>query len=230
MFQQFSRNFPRTFLQNSRTEPRNSHSFLSLLSPSKIVIPRSWYRAQKPLKPGNTKKIRKNYEIPGSGPENTKKILKKYWSLWAIFVFFLYFFRIFRAPPGVGDFVMFSYFFRNSGPEGVLGSAPGTRNHKSKTSTASKKVFFNAPCALRLLQDSQQLQGELARPRRRAPTAGSLCMQAARFRHQIGKISAKTLKIGRTPRGSCNRTLLRRVLRRFCTRGCFLEGFLEGAL
>ena len=29
--------------------------------------------------------------------------------------------------------------------------------------------------------------------------------------------------IGRTPRGSCNRTLLRRVLRRFSTSRCFLE-------
>ena len=36
--------------------------------------------------------------------------------------------------------------------------------------------------------------------------------------------------LGRTPRGSCNRTLLRRVLRRFSNKKCFLEGFLEGAL
>ena len=35
--------------------------------------------------------------------------------------------------------------------------------------------------------------------------------------------------IGRTPRGSCNRTLLRRVLRRFFNGSAFLEGFLEGA-
>ena len=35
--------------------------------------------------------------------------------------------------------------------------------------------------------------------------------------------------IGRTPRGSCNRTLLRRVLRRFSNSKRFLEGFLEGA-
>ena len=35
--------------------------------------------------------------------------------------------------------------------------------------------------------------------------------------------------LGRTPRGSCNRTLLRRVLRRFSNSKCFLEGFLEGA-
>ena len=37
-------------------------------------------------------------------------------------------------------------------------------------------------------------------------------------------------KIGRTPRGSCNRTLLRRVLRRFFKGSAFLEGFLEGTL
>ena len=36
-------------------------------------------------------------------------------------------------------------------------------------------------------------------------------------------------QIGRTARGSCNRTLLRRVLRRFSNGKCFLEGFLEGA-
>ena len=37
-------------------------------------------------------------------------------------------------------------------------------------------------------------------------------------------------RIGRTPRGSCNRTLLRRVLRRFFKGSAFLEGFLEGTL
>ena len=35
-------------------------------------------------------------------------------------------------------------------------------------------------------------------------------------------------KLGCTPRGSCNNTLLRRVLRRFSRSKCFLEGFLEG--
>ena len=42
-------------------------------------------------------------------------------------------------------------------------------------------------------------------------------------------LSAFSTKIRRTPRGSCNRTLLRRVLRRFFNSKCFLEGFLEGA-
>ena len=76
----------------------------------------------------------KNYEIPhpGSGPENTKKIQKKYEKghFRAIFVFFLYFFRIFGARPRVGDFVVFSYFFRISRLEGFLSSIPGTWNHK----------------------------------------------------------------------------------------------------
>ena len=35
--------------------------------------------------------------------------------------------------------------------------------------------------------------------------------------------------IGCTPRGSCNRTLIRRVLRRLFKSKSFLEGFLEGA-
>ena len=102
-----------------------------------ITFPRSWYRAQKPLKPGNTKKIRKicakKYEIPhpGSGPENTKKIQKKYENghFWAVFAFFLYFCLSFRGPTRVGDFVISSYFFRISGLEGFLSSIPGTRNH-----------------------------------------------------------------------------------------------------
>ena len=38
-----------------------------------------------------------------------------------------------------------------------------------------------------------------------------------------------TAKVGCTPRGSCNNTLLRRVLRRFSNSKCFLEWFLEGA-
>ena len=40
----------------------------------------------------------------------------------------------------------------------------------------------------------------------------------------------KFLTIGLTPRGSCNRTLLRRVRRRFFKGSAFLEGFLEGTL
>ena len=42
-------------------------------------------------------------------------------------------------------------------------------------------------------------------------------------------LSLLSLSLGRTPRGSYNRTLLRSVLRRFSTSRCFLEGFLEGA-
>ena len=43
------------------------------------------------------------------------------------------------------------------------------------------------------------------------------------------RTSKEAPNLGRTPRGSCNRTLLRRVLRRFSNSKCFLEGFLEGA-
>ena len=46
------------------------------------------------------------------------------------------------------------------------------------------------------------------------------------FRSFLGR----GLFVGRTPRGSCKRTPLRRVLRRFSNSKCFLEGFLEGAL
>ena len=108
---------------------------MAALIAATLAIPRSWYRAQKPLKPGNTKKIRKSHEIPhpGSDTENKKKIQKKYKNgdFRPIFVFFLYFFRIFGARPGVGDFVTFSYFFRISGLEGFLSSIPGTRNRNA---------------------------------------------------------------------------------------------------
>ena len=49
-------------------------------------------------------------------------------------------------------------------------------------------------------------------------------IRTKRFKHNMFNIS-----LGCTPRGSCNRTLLRRVLQRFSNRKCFLEGFLEGA-
>ena len=52
----------------------------SLKKGKRITIPRGWYRAQKPVNPGNTKKIRKKYKIPHPKlpPENTKKLPKKY--------------------------------------------------------------------------------------------------------------------------------------------------------
>ena len=46
---------------------------------------------------------------------------------------------------------------------------------------------------------------------------------------EFERIPQGAAKLGCTPRGSCNRTLLRRVLRRFSNSKCFLEGFLEGA-
>ena len=103
------------------------------------MIPRSWYRAQKPLKPGNTKKIRKDYEIPTPG--RAPKIRKKYRKntktvILGPFSYFFSIFFVFSGPdPGWGFrkiFVFFSYFFRISGLERFLGSIPGTRNHNTK--------------------------------------------------------------------------------------------------
>ena len=52
-------------------------------------------------------------------------------------------------------------------------------------------------------------------------------MPFAPFQEKI--LKAATAFLGRTPRGSCNRTLLRRVLSRFSNSKRFLEGFLERA-
>ena len=99
-----------------------------------FAIPRSWKRAQKPLKPGNTKKIRKNDEIPhpGSGPENTKKNTEKIQKRPKNhrFSIFSAFFSYFRGPTRGGGFRHFFVFFRISGLEGFLSSIPGTRNRK----------------------------------------------------------------------------------------------------
>ena len=88
------------------------------VSAPKFAIPGSWYRAQKPLKPGNTKKIRKSHEIPhpGSGPQkyekNTEKIRK--WPENDRFRIFSVFFSYFWGPTWGGGFrdffVFFSYF------------------------------------------------------------------------------------------------------------------------
>ena len=80
-----------------------------------LAIPRSWYRAQKPLKPGNTKKIRKvtKSPTPGRAPKKTKKKHESGPKM-TVFVFFLYFFRILWGPTRGGGFrdffVFFSYF------------------------------------------------------------------------------------------------------------------------
>ena len=102
--------------------PRGQEANCWLRTPQKVAIPRSWYRAQKPLKPGNTNK---KYERklrnppPRVGPrkyEKKRKIPKKYKNgpKITVFVFFLFFFffffRIFGARPGVGDSVIFSYY------------------------------------------------------------------------------------------------------------------------
>ena len=66
-----------------------------------VEISLGWHRIRKPLKPGNTKQIRKNDKIPhsGLGPENTENIPKNYENCqkMAIFVFFC-FFSVFLGP------------------------------------------------------------------------------------------------------------------------------------
>ena len=50
-----------------------------------------------------------------------------------------------------------------------------------------------------------------------------------RLRGQAKGHPKRQIMLGCAPKGSCNRTLLRRVLRRFFNSKCFLEGFLEGS-
>ena len=47
---------------------------------------------------------------------------------------------------------------------------------------------------------------------------------------EMAKNGPKNGKLGRTPRGSCNRTLLRTVLKRLFKGSAFLEKFWEGTL
>ena len=105
-----------------------------------LAIPRSWYRARKPLKPGNTKKIRKSPQIrvgPRKYEKNTEKIRKKYRKntktsrKMTVVVFFLYFFRVFGCPTRGGGFRDFFVFFCISGLEGFSSSIPGTQNRKA---------------------------------------------------------------------------------------------------
>ena len=79
----------------------------------RIAILPGWYRAEKPLDPGNTKKLRKKYKIPhpGLAPENTKKIPKN--TKMVIFGPFSYFFGIFFVFSGANPGWGILYFFRN---------------------------------------------------------------------------------------------------------------------
>ena len=91
--------------------------------------PWGWYRIQKPLKPGNTKKIRKKMTkspISGLAPKIRKKIPKIYKNghFLANFGIFRYFFRIFVAKPEMGESVISSVFFLISRLEGFLYSVP----------------------------------------------------------------------------------------------------------
>ena len=103
----------------------NNVIFLEINSPTNLSVAclRSCDRAQKPLNPRNTKKLRKKYKIahPGLGPENQN---------WPILYFFRIFF-VFSGPnPGWAILYFFSYFFCISGIQGFLGSvaAPQARN------------------------------------------------------------------------------------------------------
>ena len=104
---------PQTSLSLSPSKVINSEIILfrfalnSVLMVS-VVIQRSWYRAQKPLKPGNTKNIRKITKSPTLGRENTIKIQKKYEMA---FSYFFCIFFVFSGPdPGWG-ILYFLYFF-----------------------------------------------------------------------------------------------------------------------
>ena len=77
-----------------------------------VGISLGWYRTQKPLKPGNTKKIRKKWQNPPFCPKirkNDRKITKIV-IFWPLSYFFWSFFRTFGAQPGMGDFVIFFVF------------------------------------------------------------------------------------------------------------------------
>ena len=124
----------RSYFCKYQRAPKSPPNEDSSKSGFRVMIPRSWYRAQKPLKPGNTKKIRKSYEIPhpGWGPENTKKSTEKIRkrSFLGHFRIFSVFFSYFRGPTRGGGFrnffVFFSY-FRAWGAFGVY-----TRNAESQ--------------------------------------------------------------------------------------------------
>ena len=97
---------------------------------AKIEISLGWYRIQKPLQPGSTKKIRtKKIQNPPFPVWPPQKILKNYkkWlfscHFWKLSEFF-FFFRLFGAKPGPGDFVIFCIFFVFPGLRGFLYSVP----------------------------------------------------------------------------------------------------------
>ena len=92
-------------------------------------------RAQKPLKPGNTKKntkkIARDPPTPGSGPRKYEKNTEKINDFWGPFPYFFPYFCVFSGPdPGWGISCIFLVFFRISGLEGFE-LKPGTRNHNN---------------------------------------------------------------------------------------------------
>ena len=117
-----------------------------------------------------------------------------------------------------GFFVAFSWFFR--GPRfgqilRVLALEQSSDFQRVQGLSPSRAPYVSS------VADNNEL---------RAPCAYTLCIgQNLDGGHFLNFLTWKSPRVGCTPRGSCNRTLLRRVLRRFSDSKCFLEGFLEGA-
>ena len=117
----------------------------------KLAISLGCYRIQKPLKPGNTKKIRKNYKSPISGL--APKIRKKYqklqkWSFSGQFCNFSVFFSHFWSQTGNGWFVIFSYF--QAWGVFVFCSTPGRLQPQAsfcfkRSNLFSQTLFWGAP-------------------------------------------------------------------------------------
>ena len=85
----------------------------------------AWYRSQKPLKPENTRKLRKKYKtpLPGLGSENTKNITPKNTKMVILGHFGIFFgiFFVFSGPnPRRGVLHFFRIFFVFFGLQGFL--------------------------------------------------------------------------------------------------------------
>ena len=97
----------------SKTSPNCDHQRLTFLFGRGLVISMGWYRVQRSIKPGNTKKIREKIAkspILGrarkcEGNKKTEKLRK--WPENHNFRDFFVFFRTFGAQPVLGDLVYF---------------------------------------------------------------------------------------------------------------------------
>ena len=117
---------------------------------SLLAIPSGSYRAQKPPKARNTKKLRENHKIPHPGliPKNTKKSnMAPSWPFCIFSVTFSYF----RGPTQGGGFCIFFVIFRISGLGGFLCPVRARRNHNSLPfvriySGYNSKIIFLCIC------------------------------------------------------------------------------------